>query len=491
MKKKLQVFISSTYSDLIEERQAAVEAILNAGHIPAGMELFKASNETQLETVKRWIDESDIYILIVGGRYGSIEPISQKSYTQLEYEYAVEKGMPFFSVVMNSTTFDKKVKRHGISVTEQENPTKLRNFKEIVTTRMCKFFDDNKDIKIAIIESINELEKKHKFTGWISGRELHDIEGLIRENKELKLRIEEYNTNAMNTVSFIPQKEDNLNLINYIDKFLNEKKRLGRSKITLNGYKIQLKLYSDYMQDKDIQDINSEDIKNFMVFREDNYSIRSTNSLESLRAILRVFFEWLVDEKVIDSNPVSKIKSYKVFDANVERLNNEEFNVIRKACKTTRQRALIEFLLSTGCKLDELKMIRKNHIDWNNKTVKIPGTGRRNRVGLLTDKASEYLKNYVDSRGDGLEVLFITERKPYRCLSNRGIQRDISLIIQQSGLEKKITTKTFRHTFARDMLSRGVPINIVQSLLGHTDFSSTSETYSKLTEDNIFQLLQK
>lgn len=69
MNKKLQVFVSSTYTDLIEERQAAVEAILDAGHIPAGMELFKAGNESQLKTIYKWIDQSDVYMLILGGRY--------------------------------------------------------------------------------------------------------------------------------------------------------------------------------------------------------------------------------------------------------------------------------------------------------------------------------------------------------------------------------------------------------------------------------------
>jgi hypothetical protein len=88
--KKFQIFVSSTYIDLKEERQAAVEAILSAGHIPAGMELFSAGDESQMTVIKRWIDESDIYLLILGGRYGSIEPKSGKSYTQLEFEYAVE-----------------------------------------------------------------------------------------------------------------------------------------------------------------------------------------------------------------------------------------------------------------------------------------------------------------------------------------------------------------------------------------------------------------
>lgn len=110
-KKKLQVFVSSTYTDLQEERQAAVQAILTAGHIPAGMELFAAGDETQMNVIKRWIDESDVYMLILGGRYGSIEPKSQKSYIHLEYEYALEKGKPLFAVVINKDHLEKKSKR--------------------------------------------------------------------------------------------------------------------------------------------------------------------------------------------------------------------------------------------------------------------------------------------------------------------------------------------------------------------------------------------
>jgi hypothetical protein len=98
LKRKLQVFISSTFTDLVEERQAAVAAILKAGHIPAGMELFTAGDRSQMATINEWIDESDVYMLILGGRYGSIERTSGVSYTELEYNYAVQQGKPLFAV---------------------------------------------------------------------------------------------------------------------------------------------------------------------------------------------------------------------------------------------------------------------------------------------------------------------------------------------------------------------------------------------------------
>src|SRR5258708_29322574 len=112
IKKRLQVFVSSTFSDLREERQAAVEAILSAGHIPAGMELFAAGDESQMEVIKQWIDESGVYLLILGGRYGSIDPKSGKSYTQLEYEYALDNGKPLFACVIHNQALESVVRAH-------------------------------------------------------------------------------------------------------------------------------------------------------------------------------------------------------------------------------------------------------------------------------------------------------------------------------------------------------------------------------------------
>ena len=145
--KRLQVFVSSTFTDLITERQAAVEAILTAGHIPAGMELFTAGNESQMDVIKQWIDESDIYLVIIGGRYGSVEANSGKSYTQLEYEYAVAQEKPLFACVIKDAALDTRVKEQGRSAIETENPAKMNDFRTLVLSRMVRFWEDSKDIK--------------------------------------------------------------------------------------------------------------------------------------------------------------------------------------------------------------------------------------------------------------------------------------------------------------------------------------------------------
>lgn len=185
MTKKLQVFISSTYLDLKVERQSAVDAILKAGHIPAGMELFTAGDESQLETIKKWIDNSDIFMLILGSRYGSIEPKSKKSYIEVEYDYAVDKGKPFFAAVISEKAIDEKVKEHGKDVLEQDNVPKLKKFRNKVLSKMSTFFDEPKDIKLAVFESVASLEKKHRIEGWVRSAEIQDTKPLLDEIKRL------------------------------------------------------------------------------------------------------------------------------------------------------------------------------------------------------------------------------------------------------------------------------------------------------------------
>lgn len=167
--KRLQVFVSSTYSDLKDERQAAVHAILSAGHIPAGMELFAAGDLSQLEVIKNWINQSDIFLLILGGCYGSIEPTSGKSYIQLEYEYAVKMNKAVFAVVIEESHVEERVKMYGSSVIEIENTAKYRNFKKIVLSKMVRFWKDPKDIKIAIFETLNDFSKRSDLVGWVPG----------------------------------------------------------------------------------------------------------------------------------------------------------------------------------------------------------------------------------------------------------------------------------------------------------------------------------
>lgn len=148
-----------------------------------------AGDKSQMEVIKKWIDESDVYLLLLGGRYGSIDPESGKSYTQLEYEYAVEKGKPFFALVIEKDQLEKKNKNEGSKVLELDEPEKFKRFKAQVTTKIVKFWNNEESIKIAIFQKLTELNSNPDLIGWVPGREAINsniIARLTQENASLK-----------------------------------------------------------------------------------------------------------------------------------------------------------------------------------------------------------------------------------------------------------------------------------------------------------------
>ena len=195
--RKLQIFISSTYEDLVEHRLAAFEAILAAGHIPAAMEQFTPGDETAWEKIQRWIDESDAFILILGGRYGSLEPASDKSYVQIEYEYALERRKPYFALVVNKQHHEERVKQHGLKVDERENPDQYKRFHTLVTAKLCAFWADKKDIQAAIFRKLPEWAQREDLAGWVRAEDApspalaSELAKLSQENRELRGRVGE------------------------------------------------------------------------------------------------------------------------------------------------------------------------------------------------------------------------------------------------------------------------------------------------------------
>jgi len=198
MEKKYQVFISSTFKDLEEERRAVYDALLDAECIPAGMECFYAEDAEQFNVIKRVIDLCDFYLLIIGGRYGSIDKKTRKSYTEMEYEYAVEKGIPvlvFPIKNVESLPLDKK-ESDGFLMNA------LNEFKSrAIESRMSSFWGNIEELKYNVLKSISKAKEKYNRPGWIRGNENYSygaIDDVLKENKELKGKIEELNNNSNN-----------------------------------------------------------------------------------------------------------------------------------------------------------------------------------------------------------------------------------------------------------------------------------------------------
>ncbi len=200
MEKRYQVFVSSTYKDLLEARQEVMQALLELDCIPAGMELFPAADDDQWTLIKRVIDDCDYYLVIIAGRYGSIGP-GEKSFTQLEYEYAISQGKPVIAFL------HKQPGKLPADNTEQESQLakKLDDFRNLAQKKMVRYWTTPADLGSVVSRSIIKLIKSNPAVGWVKADLLPSQEA-TKEILELRRQVDELQ-HELKTVSTTAPKE--------------------------------------------------------------------------------------------------------------------------------------------------------------------------------------------------------------------------------------------------------------------------------------------
>ena len=171
--KKLQIFVSSTYNDLQDERQEVVAGILNAGHIPAGMELFGGAGSV-IKTIQRWIDASDMCILLLGGTYGSIYEQEKMSYTEWEYRYAKSCHKPVCAIILSDNMLHKNAIKYGEKcvVYERRNKKKYAAFSKYVKNNgVYIMVSECTEIQGAVQRHITATmnDPDYDLIGWVRG----------------------------------------------------------------------------------------------------------------------------------------------------------------------------------------------------------------------------------------------------------------------------------------------------------------------------------
>ncbi|WP_096636457.1 site-specific tyrosine recombinase/integron integrase [Clostridium cochlearium] len=270
--------------------------------------------------------------------------------------------------------------------------------------------------------------------------------------------------------------------------YLAIKKLDGLSEKTLYNYKLHLEKFADTIV-KPVNMITTNDIRIYLAMLSRSKNLKQT-TLGTEISILKSFFGWLFNEEYIEKNPMIKIKSPKKEKRLRKSLNVEELERLRDACKTLRERALLEFLFSTGCRLSELVSINISDIDWNTQSLRIIGKGKKERIIYFSPKAKLYLKKYLNSRIDNNTALFVASKMPYNRLGNRSVQREISKISKRAGFTKSIFPHLLRHTMATLALQSGAALTTVQKLLGHED-PGTTEIYAEISDENVKQEYRK
>jgi hypothetical protein len=196
---RYQVFISSTFRDLQEERQEVIQALLELDCFPAGMELFPASNEERWDLIKSVIDDSDYYLVIVGGRYGSVDETGI-SYTEKEYDYAVDSGTPVLGFLHANPDDIPKGKSELDSAVQK----KLEAFREKVGQKMCKTWTTPSELGSVVSRSLVKLIKTNPGEGWVRAANALTPDH-IEEMNELRQRVAEYELERERTRTTAPR----------------------------------------------------------------------------------------------------------------------------------------------------------------------------------------------------------------------------------------------------------------------------------------------
>lgn len=190
--RRYQVFVSSTYTDLREARAEVMQALLELDCMPAGMELFPAANDDQWNWIKRVIDESDYYIVVLAGRYGSVSSRTGLSYTEMEYHYALEIGKPVIGFVHE----DPNLLPAKSCESDPKLRKKLSAFRELVLSRLCKRWSHSADLGAKVSRSLTQLIRQHPAVGWVHANSLSpenakEVLSLRRQVEELQLKLQQ------------------------------------------------------------------------------------------------------------------------------------------------------------------------------------------------------------------------------------------------------------------------------------------------------------
>lgn len=268
--------------------------------------------------------------------------------------------------------------------------------------------------------------------------------------------------------------------------YLASKKLDGLSPKTLKNYQYNLLIFSDYLR-KPLSTVTAMDLRMYLAQRCKNMKPSSVNAQIS---ILKSFFGWLYIEEYIPKNPTLKLKQTKEPKRVRHALSEEEIELLRQACKSDREKALVEFLISTGCRLSEVVGIDKEDISWHEMSLFVIGKGDKERKVYFSIKAKILLKKYLLSRKDNNPALFVTTRAPHNRLGGRSIEREIAKISKRAGFEKSVFPHLFRHSFATQKINSGMPLPVLQHIMGH-ESPATTQIYAELSDENIMHEYKK
>ena len=260
----------------------------------------------------------------------------------------------------------------------------------------------------------------------------------------------------------------------------------GKSMHTLKQYRLTLTNFFKRTR-LPLEKVTANDIRIYLFTYQQERGI-SNASLDGIRSNISSFFEWCVNEDYLQKNPAKKIQKIKFQKSERAAMSHLELEVIRSACRSNREHALIEFLFSSGCRISEVCDMLIEDVDLDNHTAVVQhGKGDKRRPIYLSDAAVVVLRKYLKARRDKDPHLFVRSRRYHTgvfSMTPDALRRDVAKVLARTKITTHITPHVFRHTFATLAMQSGMPVEQVQRILGHANISTTM-IYAKCSDEDV------
>ena len=267
----------------------------------------------------------------------------------------------------------------------------------------------------------------------------------------------------------------------YCEMFICAKRVEGCSEKTIKYYKSTIENMLDKLN-KSIKHITTEDLRKYLVDYSKNAKC-SKVTIDNIRRIISSFFSWLEEENHILKNPSRRIHKIRTAKVIKETYSDENVEIMRDNCNEIRDLAIIDLLNSTGIRVGELVRLNRKDIDFNERECVVVGKGDKQRKVYFDAKAKIHLQQYLNSRNDNNEALFVSLLKPYKRLQISGVEIRMRQLGRRLNINK-VHPHKFRRTLATKAIDKRMPIEQVQQLLGHSKIDTTLQ-YAMVNQNNV------